>query len=235
MHENPATATPLLTPARLASAILTFAVMIAGLFWVAGRWDWGGGWAYVVAIVSGSAASEFAVWRSDPDVIRARARMGEGTKTWDKICLSLYLIFYVAILIVGALDAGRYGWSDMPGWLIPVGIALVWLSQAALAWCMIVNRYFEKTVRLQTDRGHTVIRSGPYRYVRHPGYAAAIAGYIAGVPFILGSWWAFAPALAAAIVLVVRTALEDRMLHAELAGYPDYARAVRYRLVPGIW
>ncbi len=235
MGENPTTATPILTPARLLSAILKAAIMVVGLFWAAGRWDWGGGWAYVAVIVLGSAASEYAVWRYDPDVIRARTRMGAGTKTWDKICLSLYALLYLVILIVGALDAGRYGWSAMPGWLIPVGAVLVWLSQAVLAWCMIVNRYFEKTVRLQTDRGHTVIRSGPYRYVRHPGYVAAIAGYIAGVPFILGSWWAFLPALAAAIVLVVPTALEDRMLHAELSGYPDYAADVRYRLVPGIW
>jgi protein-S-isoprenylcysteine O-methyltransferase Ste14 len=214
---------------------LSFLLLFAGLFWVAGRWDWIGGWAYVAAMVSGSAASDFVVWRRDPDVIRARARMGAGTKTWDKVCLLLYAALYLAILVVGALDAGRYGWSHMPGWLMPVGIALVWLSQAVLAWCMIVNRYFEKTVRLQTDRGHTVIRSGPYAYMRHPGYAAAIAGYIMGVPFILGSWWAFVPALAASIVLVVRTVLEDRMLHAELAGYPDYAADVRYRLVPGIW
>jgi len=235
VRKTPAAATPLLTPARLASATLTVAIAIVSLFLVAGRWDWVGGWAYVAAIILGSAASEFAVWRHDPDVLRARAQIGAGTKTWDKICLSLYLIFYVAILVVGALDAGRYGSSDMPGWLMPVGIVLVWLSQAVLAWCMIVNRYFEKTARLQTDRGHQVIRSGPYGYVRHPGYAAASAGYIAGVPFILGSWWAFAPALAAAIVLVVRTVLEDRMLHAELAGYDDYAATVRYRLVPGVW
>jgi len=98
-----------------------------------------------------------------------------------------------------------------------------------------VNRNFEKTARIQSDRGHAVVQSGPYAYLRHPGYAATIVGFNFGTALMLLSWWACLPAVLAMIVLIVRTALEDRMLVEELAGYRDYAARVRYRLVPGVW
>jgi protein-S-isoprenylcysteine O-methyltransferase Ste14 len=105
---------------------------------------------------------------------------------------------------------------------------------AMLTWSMVVNPFFEKTVRIQTDRGHRVIDTGPYAYVRHPGYLGFV-GWILSAPLLLASTWAVAPAVLAVAGLVIRTALEDRTLQNELTGYPEYAARVRYRLVRGIW
>jgi protein-S-isoprenylcysteine O-methyltransferase Ste14 len=102
------------------------------------------------------------------------------------------------------------------------------------AWAMAVNEHFELLVRIQTDRGHRVVTSGPYRIVRHPGYLAAIVGGLTS-PLILGSLWAFAPVVAGALLFTARTALEDRTLREELAGYQEYAARTRHRLLPGIW
>jgi protein-S-isoprenylcysteine O-methyltransferase Ste14 len=104
-----------------------------------------------------------------------------------------------------------------------------------LTWAMAVNTHFEKTVRIQHDRGHRVIDSGPYRIVRHPGYLGAILGFTLAAPLLLGSWWSFVPAVAAVVCLIIRTSLEDRTLQNELDGYKDYAQNVRYRLLPGLW
>ena len=107
--------------------------------------------------------------------------------------------------------------------------------EALVTWAMLVNTHFEKTVRLQTDRAHRVVDVGPYRFVRHPGYLATIGGFILSVPLVLRSAWSFAPACAAVAALVLRTWLEDRFLERELAGYADYARRVKYRLMRGVW
>jgi protein-S-isoprenylcysteine O-methyltransferase Ste14 len=100
---------------------------------------------------------------------------------------------------------------------------------------MLANPFFEKTARIQTDRGHKVIDSGPYRYVRHPGYLGTIVGFILATPLMLGSWWSVVPAVLATLSVAVRTALEDRMLLQELEGYKAYAKRVRYRLIPLFW
>jgi protein-S-isoprenylcysteine O-methyltransferase Ste14 len=220
---------------RVILAIVLIPVLVWGFFSLAGRWDWIRGWGFVVVVVLGNTTNDLYVWRKNPEVLLARARFGEGTKTWDKVCLPLFGVLYVVIVVVGALDGGRYSWSAMPGWLWPIGAILYILSLAVLGWSMAVNPHFEKTARIQTDRGHQVVDSGPYQFVRHPGYLAVIAGYISGTPLMLGSWWAFVPAALAATAMVIRTALEDRMLLAELAGYAGYASRVRHRLIPGVW
>jgi protein-S-isoprenylcysteine O-methyltransferase Ste14 len=141
---------------------------------------------------------------------------------------------FLAIYVTAGFDAVRFEWSTMPLWLWPLGLAL-WLAGYALfTWSMGVNPFFEKTVRIQTERGHRVIDTGPYRFVRHPGYLGFF-GWGLSTPLLLGSWWAFLPALLSMVSLVIRTALEDRTLREELAGYREYASKVRYRLIPGIW
>jgi protein-S-isoprenylcysteine O-methyltransferase Ste14 len=115
-----------------------------------------------------------------------------------------------------------------------IGGVLLTLSTVFSVWAMLENEHFEQFMRIQEDRAHQVVTSGPYRIVRHPGYAGAIVGVLS-VPLILGSWWTFAPAGAVALVFVIRTALEDRTLRRELGGYQAYMRQTRYRLVPGIW
>ena len=105
---------------------------------------------------------------------------------------------------------------------------------ALSGWAMIVNAYFSTVVRIQRERGHTVCRTGPYRFVRHPGYVGFMLQSL-GIPLLLGSWWALLPGFAAIAVMIIRTAFEDRMLQAELPGYQEYVRDVHYRLLPGIW
>ena len=160
-------------------------------------------------------------------------RMGKGTKTWDKVWAVLYAPVMIAIYVVAGLEA-RAADSGLPGvaWLL--GLTIFVTGPTVLTWSMVVNPFFEKTVRIQTEHGHHVIDTGPYAYVRHPGYAGFL-GWILSAPLLLASAWAFVPALLAVAGLVIRTALEDRTLHDELSGYPEYAARVRFRLIPGIW
>ena len=141
---------------------------------------------------------------------------------------------FLAVYVVAGFDAGRFGWSALSPWLWPLGLALFLAGMALLIGSMVVNPFFEKTVRIQTERGHRVIDTGPYRIVRHPGYAGFF-GWILATPLLLGAWWAFVPAILSVAVMVARTALEDRTLQAELPGYRDYANKVRFRLVPYVW
>ena len=215
--------------------IVVVAPFVWVLFTIAGRWDWIQGWAYLAVFVGGGTVSDLILWRRNPDLLRRRGRIGEGTKTWDKIILGTFGVTSVLIMIVGALDSGRYHWSMMPLWLWPVGAALCAMGQSIITWSMTANPFFEKTARIQTDQNHRVIDGGPYRYVRHPGYTGTILGMVLGSPLMLGSWWAFIPAVATVLGLVLRTVLEDRMLMQELDGYEAYARRVRFRLIPYLW
>ncbi|GAB4164888.1 MAG: hypothetical protein Fur0021_40430 [Candidatus Promineifilaceae bacterium] len=136
-------------------------------------------------------------------------------------------------LTVG-LDA-RFGWSTPFSLPMKIaGLALLLAGYALASYALIENRFFSGMVRIQTDRGHQVVSSGPYRWLRHPGYAGALLAYLA-TPFFLDSQWAFLPTLFLVIILVVRTALEDGVLQNELRGYRDYARQVRFHLLPGVW
>jgi protein-S-isoprenylcysteine O-methyltransferase Ste14 len=141
----------------------------------------------------------------------------------------LFVLFGVA-----GLDAGRFGWSTMPLAVQVAGYAGFLLAMAVTYWAMAVNPFLATTVRIQDDRGQYVVTAGPYRYVRHPMYSAILIMW-PGIALALGSWWALLPAAVIAIVFVIRTSLEDRMLQAELLGYAEYAQHTRYRLVPGVW
>ena len=220
---------------RLAAIFIAAPFIAWGFFALAGRWNWPAGWGCLVLLFVGGTARDLLVWWKNPELARRRVGTGKGTKRWDIACLSGFGILYVATVVVGVLDGGRFAWSTMPAWLWPVGAALYLVSEVVITWSMTVNTHFEKTARIQSDRGHSVVRSGPYAVIRHPGYLAAITGFNLATPLLLLSWWAFVPGLLSSAVIVARTALEDRMLSAELPGYADYAREVRYRLVPGLW
>src|SRR4029453_10662440 len=148
----------------------------------------------------------------------------------DKALLAFMLPAMVAILPVAALDAGRLHWSRVPPGMVILGYAAILLGIALTGWAQAVNPYFEPGVRIQSERHQHVIDTGPYRFVRHPGYVAALI-LMFGMSLALGSWWAFVPASLAAALLILRTAWEDRLLQAELAGYRDYANRVRWRLI----
>jgi protein-S-isoprenylcysteine O-methyltransferase Ste14 len=159
----------------------------------------------------------------------------QSAKAWDKVLAPLMAVsLSFPLVIVAGLDH-RFGWSPLfPMWLNILGLVLVALGYTFATWALIENRFFSTTVRIQTDRGHVVCDSGPYRIVRHPGYAGNILPLL-GIVLALGSVWTLIPAVVALIIAVIRTALEDRTLQAELPGYREYARRVRYRLIPGIY
>lgn len=201
----------------------------------AGRWDWRMGWVYVGIFVTFDVATALVLIPRSPGLLIERSQIGPGTKDWDKVLLRLAAGYFpMAACIVAGLDV-RYGWSaQFPSWLQIGAAAIVALGYAVVLWAMAANAFFSATVRIQTERGHTVATGGPYRFVRHPGYVGALL-YSFAVPLMLGSWWALIPSALSAAAYVVRTALEDKTLHDELDGYREYARRVRYRLLPGVW
>jgi protein-S-isoprenylcysteine O-methyltransferase Ste14 len=140
----------------------------------------------------------------------------------------------MAIPILAALDDARFHWSHLPWWGCVLGYALLITGMVGLTWAMAVNKFFEATVRIQTDRGHTVIDTGPYAVIRHPGYAAGYLIFV-GMPLALGSLWALVPVILLCPLLVLRTVWEDQMLQQGLVGYKEYAQRVRFRLIPGVW
>ncbi len=219
---------------KIVTVAVSVVLLVAFFLAIAGRFDWMQGWAYVAIVTLGQTISSALIWRRNPELLIRRGMLGAGTKGWDKMLLALFGLTYLAELIVAALDE-RFQWSSLGWWLWPVGCALYIFFVVVLTWAMAVNPFFETTVRIQSDRGHQVVESGPYRFVRHPGYLAIILGLILAAPLLLGSWWAFIPALLSTSCLVIRTALEDRLLQQELSGYAAYARRVPYRLLPGVW
>ena len=208
--------------------------LLALIFLPAGSLGWRPGWVFAIVLVLAFGISAVVIARVNPIIYRARSRFQPGTKSWDKALLAFMLPAMVAILPVAALDAGRLGWSHVPTGLVILGYAATLLGIALTGWAQAVNPYFEPGVRIQSERHQHVIDSGPYRFVRHPGYVAALLLFF-GMPLALGSYWALVPAALATALLIVRTDWEDRLLQAELAGYRDYASRVRWRLVPGLW
>ena len=204
------------------------------IFLPAGSIGWRPGWIFVAVTVLAFGVSAAVLARVNPAIYRARSRFQPGTKDWDKALLAVILPAMVAVLPVASLDAGRFHWSSVPDWGVALGYALMLAGIAATGWAQAVNPFFEPGVRIQSERHQQVIQTGPYRLVRHPGYVAAIMLFF-GMALALGSLWALVPAAIASAVLTLRTSWEDRLLRAELPGYADYARHVRYRLVPGIW
>ena len=204
------------------------------LFAAAGRADWPRAWIYLGVVLVGELLTAAILAVANPEILERRGRIGEGAKSYDRVFVALWLVLAFATPVVAGLDVGRSGTDSVPLAGMYIGLVVMMLAYLFGAWAMAVNEHFELLARIQTDRGHRVVSSGPYRIVRHPGYLAAIVGSLAA-PLILGSLWAFAPVAAGVLLFTARTALEDRTLREELAGYPEYASRTRYRLLPGIW
>ena len=167
------------------------------------------------------------LWRVNPEIFVARRRLtGQGTKGWDLVLLLILLGSFLATLIVAALDDGRFHWAPAPLWAVLVGYVLLLAGYLGTGWAQAVNRHFEPSVRIQSDRDHHVITTGPYAYVRHPGYIFGIILTFGGA-LALGSLWALLPAALVVVVLVIRTNLEDATLQRELPGYAEFAAHVR--------
>lgn len=202
-----------------------------------GDFDWWQAWLYALLILMAGIGGRIWAEQRHPGLMAERQNIENihNAKTWDKVLAPLMaLSIGFPLVIVAGLDH-RYQWSpEFPLPLITTGFILISLGYAFAVWALAENRFFSSVVRIQTDRGHAVCDSGPYRFVRHPGYAGNVLALF-GIVLALNSLWTLVPAMAATIITVIRTALEDQTLQEELPGYGDYAQRVRYRLIPWVY
>jgi protein-S-isoprenylcysteine O-methyltransferase Ste14 len=208
--------------------------MGVALFWSAGQIDWWPAWATLAVMLAWITATAIVIFRFNPGLLAERLGPRKGAKPWDTTIMSILGLTQLVRYIVAGLDR-RYGWTGGSSLAAQTAALTVCvLGYALVVWATASNTFFSQIVRIQSERGHAVATGGPYRYVRHPAYLGAIL-YELAVPVLLASWWALIASGVSAILLILRTALEDRTLQAELTGYVDYSRQVRHRLLPGIW
>ncbi|OLC67777.1 MAG: hypothetical protein AUH78_27575 [Gemmatimonadetes bacterium 13_1_40CM_4_69_8] len=216
--------------ARLMRWAAALVLNVVCLYALTGRRDLPWVWA---TMISGSIIALVVVLTIDPELVRERRKPGPGAV--DVASRRILPVVYVAQIIVACLDVGRLHWSDgVPAAVHALGLAANVLGFGLIAWSLRVNRYFSSVVRIQTDRGHELVTTGPYGVVRHPGYLGMLLAYPT-TALALGSWWAVVPGVLCALVVLRRAALEDRYLQQNLAGYADYVPRVPYRLIPGVW
>jgi len=222
---------PIFITPRLLVVVLGLAAL---LFIPAWRLDWFQAWAFVLAFTAFLVFYGLWASRHDPGQLNERSQVGQNTKSWDKLILTLYTFLLLVMLVLAGLDAGRFHWAIAPlvvqmlGWVGAIFSATVIFRTAS------VNTFLSRTVRIQDERGQQVIDSGPYARVRHPMYLGIIVLMIS-IPLLLASLWALVPGGLIGVLFVFRTALEDKTLRQELPGYVEYARRVRFRLFPYIW
>jgi len=223
--------------ARVILQLLFFIVVIPLLpLLISWNWFWWEAWVYAILCILGFVVSRALAARRHPDLLRERARFmhHKDTLPWDRVLAPLLGLGGGLMPLVAGLDA-RLGWS--PSFVLPVklaALAVILAGYTLASYALIENRYFSGVVRIQVDRDHRVISSGPYRWMRHPGYAGALLTYLA-TPLFLEAATAFLPAAILLVLLVIRTDLEDRTLRERLKGYREYSEQVRYRLLPGLW
>ena len=218
----------------LVRAFLVAGVLAALLFGVAGRLDWIAAWCLVAMVLVFFAAIGAWMSRHDPGLLQERARPGANVPRWDTLIIRAYTVMMVTLFVTASLDAGRFGWSRVPVALQALAAAGTVMASVVITWCVTANHFLSSRVRIQEDRGHQVVWSGPYRYVRHPMYSGVIVLFPC-IGVALGSWLALIPAAVIGVLFVIRTAREDRFLSTDLPGYREYATCVRFRLAPGIW
>ncbi len=211
-----------------------FVIFGVCMFAAAGSWDWPRGWAALGA----SFACELLVlgiltFRA-PETLKQRGTSHADVKAFDKVFMVIWLILSLIFAVVIGLDCVRYEWSSLPWSTFPVGIALLVVATGIGTWAMVENEHFEQFVRIQSERSHRVITTGPYRIVRHPGYVSFLLSTVAG-PLMFGSVWSVVPAGLLVILFVWRTSREDATLQKELDGYAQYAEQTPYRLIPFVW
>ncbi len=231
---------PPLKPSQLVlraflQAVILPLILSPFLFLPAGTLNWPMGWALLGAYVVGIFGTTLLnIWR-EPELARERFTPKGKPERWDPLLTNLAKILsFVVMFPVAGVDH-RFNWSPRLEWWIPVaGLLLFLLAYVVIGWAMAANKFFSAVVRIQEERGHATVMSGPYRWVRHPGYTAMIVQFLSA-PIALGSLWALIPGGIAAVVYFIRAALEDRTLQRDLPGYRGYAQQVRYRLIPGIW
>jgi protein-S-isoprenylcysteine O-methyltransferase Ste14 len=211
-----------------------FLVFIAVTFLSAGRLDYWEGWIFNGLNIFFLLLT-YAVLMDRKDLIKERLKPGEGMKQWDRIYYTISTPLFFVMFILSILDATRFFWKPtVPFFIVVLGIILYCLGQIIVLWAKRANRFFSSVVRIQTDRKQEVCTTGPYRFVRHPGYLGGII-FSMGTPLMLGSFWGLIPTLLAIILVFGRTYLEDTTLKNELPGYRDYTLKVKYRIIPFLW
>ena len=224
-----------LTVRRALRIFVFLAIIGAIMFGSAGTLDWPMAWAYLGAYGIFSITGVFVMLKKQPDLIDERADVPEDAIKWDRVLTTIMIPLSILVPpLVAGLDV-RFGWSrELPLWVQIAALALFIVAQCFSFWASLVNKFYSRVIRIQTDRGHVVVTDGPYRYVRHPGYSGQIVTNLM-LPVALGTLWVFVPNAIMLVMLVVRTELEDRTLQEELPGYKEYTTQTRYRLIPGIW
>jgi protein-S-isoprenylcysteine O-methyltransferase Ste14 len=200
------------------------------------RWNWWEAWVYGVIGCLGFIVSRGLAVKKHPDILEERSRSfsNKGVKPWDKFLSPAMGIGSVLIPLIAGLDA-RFGWSGNFNLPLKFGSLAILLSGYLLStYAIVTNKFFSGTVRIQTDRGHTVCQEGPYSWVRHPGYTGALLAFL-GTPVFLDSLWGFIPVVLLFVITFIRTSLEDRTLQQELDGYKEYAERIRSKLIPFVW
>lgn len=225
------------SPRQWVRLVVVYLLVPLILLLCGGDFDWWQGWLYSLLIIAAGIGSRVWSERRHPGLMAERQSIENvrNAKPWDRVLAPLMAVSVVFPMVTVAGLDHRYGWSpEYPLWLIVMGFILISLGYAFATWALAENRFFFSVVLIKKERGHVVCDSGPYRFVRHPGYAGNILALF-GIVLALSSLWALIPAVVATIITVIRTVLEDQTLQQELPGYRDYARRVRYRLVPGIY
>lgn len=210
------------------------AVFTAGLFVLAGHLRYfqamvlgGASWLVLVVLALG--------FGDRMGVIAERMKPAPNAKAWDKYLMAAFMPLAGAVIVVAALDGGRFHWTAaVPLWVYPPAVLAFCAAAVFHLWAILSNEFYVSTVAVQLDKGHRAVERGPYAFVRHPGYLGIIVMEIT-IPLVLGSLWALIASGLASAVLLVRAGLEDRVLRRELPGYAAYAGRVRYRAIPGVW
>ena len=237
MSSNTEEAVQIASPRQWVRLVVLYLIIPLILLICAGDLGWWQAWVYSLLILAAGIGGRIWAEQRHPGLTAERQNIEniQNAKTWDKVLAPLMAVSLVfPMVIVAGLDH-RYNWSpEFPLWLNVIGLILITFGYAFATWAVAENRFFSSVVRIQTERGHVVCDTGPYRFVRHPGYAGNILPLF-GIVLALGSIWTLIPAAVAAIITLIRTVLEDQTLQEELPDYRDYAQHVRYRLIPGIY
>lgn len=223
-------------PKLLAQVVVVVAIVGVILFASAGRADWPMAWVFLGAYLACLVITMLMLIRSSPELIveRAEYKPRPGVRNWDTLLTTLFRLSFLITALIPGLDV-RFGWTKpMPLAVQILALVIGLLGYGLIAWVMATNRFATVYVRIQTERSHAAVTAGPYRFVRHPFYVGVITLMLA-VPVALGSLWGLAPAGLGVVMMIVKTALEDRILLTQLDGYREYAQRVRYRLLPGVW
>lgn len=209
-------------------------LLFLGMLLLLGGKSWWRGWSVLVGFILFVAILFWRLKRVNPGLVRERQSGGESAEDWDRVIMASYVTVLVCLLVLSALDGGRFHWSEVSPVVFGLGWILLVISGAIVWHVMTINAFLSSWARLQEDRGQVVIKEGLYKYVRHPMYLGIIIGF-PGLALTMGSLWALIPSVIIDMIFIFRAAKEDRMLKTGLDGYAEYARTVRYRLLPKIW